>query len=63
MGITTAPEIGGVVEGWEPLAWRNVLAQLVRSWRGPTPVLPRPGDPPAFPARPLGPGAPVAARG
>lgn len=53
--ITTAPEIGGVVEGWDPSAWRRVLDQLARKLAWTHPLLPQPGDPPPFPARALRP--------
>ncbi|HEX2273592.1 MAG TPA: hypothetical protein VHG90_06950 [Acidimicrobiales bacterium] len=55
--ITTAPDIGAVVEGWEPLAWRKVFDQLARKLAWARPLVPAPGDPPSFPARPFGPGA------
>ncbi|HEX2023818.1 MAG TPA: hypothetical protein VHF00_03885 [Acidimicrobiales bacterium] len=41
---------------------RSLRARLARKLAGAHPVLPRPGDPPPFPARPLGAGA-RAARG
>ncbi len=59
--ITTAPEVGGVVEGWDPRAWRSVLDHLARKLAWARPLLPLPGDPPAFPARSLRPEAKRAA--
>ncbi len=56
--VTTAPEIGGVVEGWEPQAWRAVLDRLARKLVWSRPLLPQPGDPGPFPARPFAPTAP-----
>lgn len=53
--ITSAPDVGGVVEGWEPLAWRQVLHALARKLAWARPLVPAPGDPPPFPARPLRP--------
>ena len=53
--VTTAPEIGGVVEGWEPQAWRGLLDRLARKLAWTRPLLPHPGDPGPFPARPLRP--------
>ncbi len=51
--ITTAPEIGGVVEGWDRPAWRQLLDRLGRKLAWTHPLLPRPGDPAPFPARAL----------
>ena len=53
--VTTAPEIGGVAEGWDPQAWRAVLDRLARMLAWTRPLLPQPGDPGPFPASPLGP--------
>lgn len=55
--ITTAPDVGGVVEGWDPLAWRSVSTSWARKLAWARPLLPLPGDPPAFPARSLRPEA------
>ena len=51
--ITTVPEIGGVVQGWDPLAWRSVLDRLAHKLAWTRPLLPQPGDPAPFPARAL----------
>ncbi len=51
--ITTAPEIGGVVEGWDPPAWRGLLDRLGRKLAWSHPLLPQPGDPAPFPGRAL----------
>lgn len=53
--ITTAPDVGGVVAGWDPAAWPKVLDQLARKLAWARPLLPVAGDPPPFPARPLRP--------
>ena len=54
--ITTAPEIGGRVEGWAPPEWRALLDRLARKLAWTRPLLPHPRDPAPFPAWPLHPG-------
>ena len=51
--ITTAPEIGAVVEGWDPPAWRRMLDRLADKLAWTRAFLPQPGDPAPFPARAL----------
>ncbi len=51
--VTTAPDIGDVVEGWEPQEWRAVLDRLARKLAWSRPLRPQPGDPRPFPARPF----------
>ena len=53
--ITTAPEIGGLAEGWDPTDWRRLLNRLSRKLAGTAPLLGQPGDPPPVPARPIWP--------
>lgn len=51
--VTSAPEIAGVVEGWDPPAWRQLLDRLGRKLAWTHPLLPQPGDPAPFPGRAL----------
>lgn len=51
--VTTAPDLGGLVEGWDPKAWADVLGRLARKLAWARPVLPRPTDPAPYPGRPL----------
>ena len=60
--ITTAPEIGGLAEGWDPMAWRGVLNPLARKLAWTAPLLGQPGDPPPSPARALWPTPKAASR-
>ena len=52
--ITTAPEITGMVEGWDPRAWQGVLDRLARKLGWTRPLLTQPGAPAPFAPRPLG---------
>lgn len=51
--ITTAPEIAGLVEGWDPPAWQQVLDRLADKLAWTRPLLRHVSDPAPYPARPL----------
>ena len=51
--ITTEPKLAGRVEGWDPPAWKQVMDGLARRLAWVRPLMPGPGDPAPFPARPL----------
>ncbi len=57
--INTVPEVAGLAQGWDPLAWKRVLVALSRSLAWARPLVPAPGDPNPFPAHPLAPTTPV----
>ena len=51
--VSTEPAVRGLLEGWEPSAWRAVLTELARKLAWTRPLIPAPGDPPPVPAQPL----------
>ena len=53
--LTTEPELGGYAEGWDPPAWKQVMTNLAKRLAWVRPLMPAPGDPAPFPARPLRP--------
>lgn len=50
--ITPTGRVASKVEGWEPLAWREVAAALATAMSWSYPVIPSPGDPVAYPGSP-----------
>ncbi len=56
--VTTEPALAGHAEGWDPPAWNRVMVELARRLAWTRPLMPAPGDPPPFPARPLDPPTP-----
>lgn len=51
--VTPLPAVRRVVPGWDPPAWRAVLAELARALAWTRPLVPVPDDPPPFPAEPV----------
>ncbi len=51
--ITTEPKLAGYAEGWDPPAWKHVMAVMAKRLAWVRPLMPAPGDPAPFPPRPL----------
>jgi hypothetical protein len=50
--IRTDLSVGGIAQGWDPLEWREVAAELSRDMSWLPPNIPAPGDPAAFEGSP-----------